>query len=84
MSSKSHLSRLTEIYVDQLGIQPEKVTPEAKFIEDFGVDSLDQVELVMAVEEEFDIEIADEEAEKLVTVQDVLDYLQGKVGDSPE
>jgi len=66
------------IIVEQLGVDPEKVKLEAKFIEDLGADSLDIVELVMAMEEEFDIEIPDEDAEKLKTVNDVQSYLVSK------
>ena len=71
--------KVKDIIVEQLGVDPEKVKPEASFIDDLGADSLDIVELVMAMEEEFDIEIPDEEAEKLKTVKDVADYLSGKV-----
>lgn len=67
---------MREIVVDQLGVKPEQVTPEAKFIEDLGADSLDVVELVMALEEEFGHEIPDEEAEKLTTVGDVVKYIE--------
>jgi len=65
-----------DIVVEQLGVKPEQVTPEAKFIEDLGADSLDIVELVMAFEEEFGNEIPDETAEKLQTVGDVIEYLK--------
>lgn len=68
------------IIAEQLGVKPEEVTPEAKFIDDLGADSLDTVELVMALEEEFGIEIPDEEAEKLVTVGDALRYIEQKAG----
>ena len=68
------------IIAEQLGVKPEEVTPEAKFIEDLGADSLDTVELVMALEEEFGVEIPDEEAEKLVTVGDALRYIEQKAG----
>ncbi|MFN8791313.1 MAG: acyl carrier protein [Bdellovibrionales bacterium] len=70
--------KVKEIIVEQLGVDPEKVRPEASFIDDLGADSLDIVELVMAMEEEFDLEIPDEDAEKLKTVQDVASYLQKK------
>ena len=66
------------IIAEQLGVKPEEVTPEAKFIEDLGADSLDTVELVMALEEEFGVEIPDEEAEKLTTVGDAMKYIEGK------
>ncbi|POY42355.1 acyl carrier protein [Avibacterium endocarditidis] len=62
--------------VEQLGVKEEDVKPEASFVEDLGADSLDTVELVMALEEEFDIEIPDEEAEKITTVQSAIDYVQ--------
>ena len=68
--------RVKEIIVDQLGVNAEQVTPEAKFIEDLGADSLDTVELVMALEEEFGAEIPDEEAEKLKTVGDAIKYVE--------
>ncbi|QLB20898.1 acyl carrier protein [Vespertiliibacter pulmonis] len=68
--------RVKKIIVDQLGAKAEDVKPEASFIEDLGADSLDTVELVMALEEEFDIEIPDEEAEKITTVQSAIDYVQ--------
>ena len=68
--------RLKKIVVDQLGVNADQITPEAKFIEDLGADSLDTVELVMALEEEFGNEIPDEEAEKLTTVGDVIQYIE--------
>lgn len=68
--------RVKKIVVEQLGVKEEDVKPEASFIEDLGADSLDTVELVMALEEEFDIEIPDEEAEKITTVQAAIDYVQ--------
>ncbi len=70
--------KVRDIIVEQLGCEPERVKSESSFIEDLGADSLDIVELVMAMEEEFDIEIPDEDAEKLKTVGDVQSYLQGK------
>ena len=71
---KSIEDRIREIVVEQLGVKPEQITPEAKFIEDLGADSLDTVELVMALEEEFGNEIPDESAEKLVSVGDVIRF----------
>lgn len=68
--------KVQEKVAEQLSIDPEEVTMESSFIEDLGADSLDIVELLMALEEEFDIEIPDEEAEKLVTVGDVVDYIR--------
>ena len=71
-------SQVKEIIVENLGVDTEKVTEEASFVEDLGADSLDTVELVMAFEEEFDIEIPDEDAEKLTTVGEAIAYLKGK------
>lgn len=71
-------TKIKDIIVEQLGVDPEKVKPEASFIDDLGADSLDIVELVMAMEEEFDLEIPDEDAEKLKTVNDVVTYLASK------
>jgi acyl carrier protein len=67
--------RVKEIVAEQLGVDETQVTNEASFMDDLGADSLDTVELVMALEEEFDIEISDENAEKIQTVQDAIDYL---------
>jgi acyl carrier protein len=67
--------RVIEIIVEQLGVSEEEVTLEASFIDDLGADSLDLVELIMAMEEEFGIEISDEDAEKIQTVQDVVNYI---------
>lgn len=75
MSDKSIEARVKDIIVDQLGVSADQVTTEAKFVEDLGADSLDTVELVMAFEEEFDIEVPDEEAEKLQSVGDVVNYI---------
>lgn len=72
--------RVKEIIADQLGVEMEKITPGAKFVDDLGADSLDVVELIMAFEEEFNIEIPDEDAEKITTVGDVLDYIKSKKG----
>ena len=76
MSEKTIEQRVKDIIVEQLGVKPEQVTPEAKFIEDLGADSLDTVELVMALEEEFGNEIPDEQAEKLQSVGDVIKYVE--------
>ncbi|MDB6077629.1 MAG: acyl carrier protein [Akkermansiaceae bacterium] len=75
MSDKSIEDRVKDIIVDQLGVNADQVTLSAKFIEDLGADSLDTVELVMAFEEEFEIEVPDEEAEKLQSVGDVVTYI---------
>ena len=69
------LEKITEIVVDKLGVDSEKVTLEAKFIDDLGADSLDTVELIMQFEEEFEIEIPDEEAEGIATVKNAVDYI---------
>ena len=70
--------KITEIIVEQLGVKPEEVVPEASFVDDIGADSLDKVELVMAFEEEFGAEIPDEDAEKLQTVGDAIKYVEEK------
>ncbi len=70
--------RVRDLVVEQLGVKPEDVNMEASFIDDLGADSLDTVELVMAFEEAFDIEIPDEDAEKMVTVGDAVKYLEGR------
>ena len=71
--------RVKKIIVDQLGVEEETVTPEASFVDDLGADSLDTVELVMALEDEFAIEIPDEDAEKITTVQLAIDYAKNHV-----
>ena len=76
MADKPIDQRTKDIIVEQLGVKPDQVTPEAKFIEDLGADSLDTVELVMALEEEFGIEVPDEQAEKLQSVGDVIKYIE--------
>ena len=68
--------KVKDIIINELGVEAEKVTPDASFVEDLGADSLDTVELVMAFEEEFGMEIPDEEAEKLQTVRDAVNYIQ--------
>jgi len=77
-AEKSIEQRVKAIITEQLGVNPDQVTPDAKFIEDLGADSLDTVELVMALEEEFGQEIPDEEAEKLLSVGDVIKYIEEK------
>ena len=76
MAEKSIEKRVKDIIVEQLGVNPDQVTPDAKFIEDLGADSLDTVELVMALEEAFGNEIPDEQAEKLQSVGDVIKYIE--------
>ena len=71
--------KVKNIIAEQLGVDMESVTPEASFIDDLGADSLDIVELVMTMEEEFDLEIPDEDAEKIKTVNDVVNYIKTKV-----
>ena len=69
-------NRVKEIIVEQLGVNESEVTPEAKFVDDLGADSLDLVELVMALEEEYNMEITDEDAEKIQTVGDAIEYIK--------
>lgn len=77
MASKDAIfDKVKAIIVDQLGVEEEEVTPESSFIEDLGADSLDIVELIMALEEEFEIEVPDEDAEKLMTVENAIDYIK--------
>ncbi|NDB96198.1 MAG: acyl carrier protein [Verrucomicrobia bacterium] len=78
MNEKSIDQKVKDIIVEQLSVNAEQVTPEAKFIEDLGADSLDIVELVMAFEEEFGVEVPDSDAEKLLTVGDVVKYIEEK------
>ena len=73
--------RVREIIINELGVEPDKVTDEASFVEDLGADSLDTVELVMAFEEEFGIDIPDEDAEQMRTVGDAIKYLKANSGD---
>ncbi|MDF7657740.1 acyl carrier protein [Erwiniaceae bacterium L1_54_6] len=80
MSTKTIEERVKQITVDQLGCKEDQVTNNAAFVEDLGADSLDTVELVMALEEEFDTEIPDEEAEKITTVQAAIDYITSHQG----
>jgi acyl carrier protein len=71
--------RVKQIISDQLGVEESKIVENASFVDDLGADSLDTVELVMAFEEEFDIEIADEDAEKIITVSDAVNYIKEKI-----
>ncbi|ADR36825.1 MULTISPECIES: acyl carrier protein [Oceanithermus] len=73
------LDKVKAVVVEKLGVEADKVTPEARFIEDLGADSLDIVELVMGLEDEFGLEISDEEAEKIRTVGDAIKFIQEKV-----
>ena len=75
MTDGTTFERLKKIIVEQLGVEPDDVTPEAAFVEDLNADSLDLVELIMSLEEEFGTEISDEDAEKIRTVQDATDYI---------
>jgi acyl carrier protein len=72
------IERLKKVTADAVGAEEKDIVPNAKFVDDLGLDSLDMVELVMSMEKEFGIEVKDEEAEKLITVQDALDYLADK------
>jgi acyl carrier protein len=71
-------AKMKQIVAEKLGVSEDKITPQASFVDDLGADSLDQVELIMALEDEFDMEIPDEDAEKLKTVKDALDYIESK------
>ncbi len=73
-------SKMVDIIASQLSVPKEKVVPEASFVDDLGADSLDLVELVMAMEEEYGVEIADEESEKMQTVQDAINYIKERAG----
>lgn len=79
MSSEEIFDKVKEIIVEQLGVAENAVTMEASFIDDLGADSLDIVELIMALEEEFDLEIPDADAEKIIAVSDVVDYIKENV-----
>ena len=72
------LDKIKSIVVDQLGVDEDQVTEDASFVDDLGADSLDTVQLIMAFEEEFDIEIPDEDAQKIKTVKDVIEYIESK------
>ena len=80
MKKEEILSRLKEIIVDRLDVEEDQIVPEASFVEDLGADSLDIVELIMGIEEEFDIEIPDEDAEKLTSVGEAMNYTLSKIG----
>ncbi len=82
MSQTEIFEKVKKIVVEQLGVEDEKINPNANFANDLGADSLDTVELVMALEEEFDIEIPDEAAEKITTVQEAVDFINTKVAAS--
>ena len=75
-------SKIKSIIAEQLGVKPEEVTPNASFVDDLGADSLDTVELIMALEEEFNVEIPDEDAEKMKTVGDAIKYIEEKASAS--
>lgn len=79
MSSEDIFEKVKEIIVEQLGVSETSITAEASFIDDLGADSLDIVELIMALEEEFDLEIPDNDAEKIVTVGDVVEYIKDNI-----
>ena len=72
--------KVKQIICEQLNVSEEDVVPKASFVDDLGADSLDQVELIMAMEEEFDVSIPDEDAEKIATVQDAIDYIKKAIG----
>ncbi|MBD2211816.1 acyl carrier protein [Calothrix sp. FACHB-156] len=82
MSQTETFERVKKVVVDQLGVEADTIKPQSTFIDDLGADSLDIVELVMAFEEEFDIEIPDESAEKILSVQDAVDYINSKAAAS--
>ena len=79
MNSDEIFDKVKEVIIEQLGVTESAITPEASFIDDLGADSLDIVELIMALEEEFDLEIPDSDAEKVVTVGDVVEYIKDNV-----
>lgn len=79
MSSEDTTRRVKDLIAESLGVNPSEVNPDASFIDDLGADSLDIVELVMAIEKEFNIEIPDEDAERISTVKDAINYISDKV-----
>ena len=79
MDAEAMVSRVTELIIEQLGVSKAEAVPKASFIDDLGADSLDIVELVMSLEEEFDIEIPDEDAEKIQTIDDAVSYIKERV-----
>ena len=80
MKKEEVMTRLKEIITDRLDVEEDQIVPEATFVEDLGADSLDIVELIMGIEEEFDIEIPDEDAEKLTSVGEAMNYTLSKIG----
>lgn len=82
MNESEIFAKVKSIVTEQLSVEPDSVTPQANFADDLNADSLDTVELVMALEEEFDVEIPDEAAEKITTVQQAVDYISNKVATS--
>lgn len=79
MNEEELIKKINAVVVEKLGVKEEQVKTDSSFVDDLGADSLDRVELVMALEDEFDIEIPDEDAEKLVKVSDVITYVKAKV-----
>ncbi|MDJ0733327.1 MAG: acyl carrier protein [Nostocaceae cyanobacterium] len=84
MSQEETFEKVKNIVAEQLSVEADTITPQSNFVNDLGADSLDTVELVMALEEEFDIEIPDEAAEKITTVQETVDYIKDKVAASAQ
>ncbi|BAW01433.1 acyl carrier protein [Thermus thermophilus] len=80
MTEQEIFEKVKAVIADKLQVEPEKVTLEARFVEDLGADSLDTVELIMGLEDEFGLEISDEEAEKIRTVKDAVEYIRTKLG----
>ena len=79
-----HYDKIKEIIIDKLGVQDSKINMESKFVDDLGADSLDTVELVMALEEEFETEIPDSEAEKITTINEAVQYIESQLNDDKE